>query len=140
LDLAAEREEALRLERELDRATSRPVKDPAIPITHTGELTGPEEEKYKRAMKSITGATSRSVGQGYTVAFVFVAYPVAGAILGYLIDRFFLSRWIPNSFWATLLFLVAGFYNGIIAMLRISRRINDEQAAERRRKREGRAP
>lgn len=140
LDLASEREEALRLERELNRVTARPVKDPNIRVTHTGELTGPREEGYKRAMKSITGTASKSVGQGYTVAFVFIAYPIGGAILGYVLDRYLLSQWIPGSFWATLFLLVAGFYNGVIEMIRISRRLNDEQAAERKARREGHEP
>ena len=132
LDLAKEREEALRLERELALATNHPILSPDIPIKTTGELTGPREQEYQATMNTLSSTVGKSTGTGYNAAMVFIAYPIAGVILGWLIDRYVIQRLTGHpSFWALLICMVAGFYNGIIEMLRLTRKLEAEQKTER---------
>ncbi|MEO7993249.1 MAG: hypothetical protein ABI743_02530 [bacterium] len=140
LGLANAREEALAAERathQEPRFKSDSALGPDPPPIHLPEA-GPATKRYEKMVDAAATAGGRSFGTGYSIAMVFVAYPIAGVILGTLIDRYVIARITGHdSFWGILICLIAGVYNGILEALRLNKKMAIEQAEEKAERRGG---
>jgi len=130
--LTQEKVDALEAPKEADDPNAPPGPVPGVPI-------GPHEQGYRKVMGRLSINASRTIGPGAGIAFAFIAYPLGGALLGWIIDKWFVipqtgqSSWIP-----VLVCTLLGFYNGMIEVLRQTRKLEDDAKAineERRQRR-----
>lgn len=128
LELANARESALAAE----RIAARPDAEPPPPLK-PGELpAGPAEKRYQRIMKGMSMGPGRNIGRGASLAFIFISYPIGGALLGWILDHwFFVARTGQSAVWPILVCTILGFYNGVIELLRQSRKLEQEAAQAR---------
>lgn len=132
LELALEREEALTAEKlaalEAVQSGMSKATEPVVPRIPAG----PAEERYQRAMRTLSIGSQRGIGPAAGLAFIFISYPIGGAILGYVIDRWFLfPRTGEPNYLPMLIGVLLGFYNGIIELLRHSRKLEREAQVAR---------
>ena len=93
-----------------------------------GRPDDPKKPKRFNTFMARTRAMSSGGASGwesYTIGFTLVGCIVAGAGVGYFLDRHF-----GTSFWLPVLFLV-GVVAGFREMMLVLKRVNEQQAAER---------
>jgi F0F1-type ATP synthase assembly protein I len=131
LDLAMAREEALTQEKIDALEAPKVAEDPnAPPPPVPGVPVGPHEQGYRKVMGGLSLGASRTIGPGAGIAFAFIAYPLGGALLGYIIDRWFVIPQYGHSSWIPVLVCtLLGFYNGMIEILRQTRKLEADAKA-----------
>ena len=98
-----------------------------------GEPSDKPKPKPKRfnpflARSRALSSSGTSGFEATTIGFTLVGFIVAGAGAGWLLDR-----WLGTSYWLPILFL-AGAAAGFREMMQILKRINEAQAADKRKK------
>lgn len=131
LEHALAREEALTEEKIAAMEAPKAQPDSRIPpAIAPGLPVGPHEQGYRKAMGTMSLGASRTIGPAAGIVFSFIAYPLGGALLGYIIDRWFVIPQTGQSSWIPILICtLLGFYNGMIDVLRQTRRLESEAKA-----------
>ena len=98
-----------------------------------GEPSDKPKPKPKRfnpflARSRALGSSGTTGFEATTIGFTLVGFIVAGTGIGWLLDN-----WLGTSYWLPILFL-AGAAAGFLEMMQILKRINEAQAADKRKK------
>ena len=93
-------------------------------VTMPSNKENKPDSKFMRVVK-----TRSSITRGIIIPYLFIAYPIAGLIIGWWLDKRF-----NTDPWLLLVFFIAGMVEAFREMMRIAKRIELDMKEENREK------